>query len=174
MIGLNAMNTTPIEAGMGALTGGTIALCLFVLLILVAACVFIWKKLDNDFKIPTLISVIVVGLAGIITIGAVMVEHEESKRSDEIKTYISSLGFEFTSGDIAVYTGTDKEFTVSKNDEEVACTSYAPDSVNDNIFLVCDDALSIGKGSIEDLSIQLDGIKTREDALSSSQTPVSQ
>lgn len=166
------MNATPIEAGISALTGGTIALCLVVLLAVVSASVFTWKKFDNDFKIPTLISILVVGLAGMVTVGAVMVEKQEDKRADEIKTYISSLGLEFVSGEIAVYAGTDKEFTVSKHDQEFTCTSYAPDSVNDKIFLVCDTAVKVGKGSIEDLSMQLDGMKAREDALEASVNPV--
>lgn len=164
------MNTTPIEAGIGAITGGTVALCLLVLLVAIGSCLFVWKKTKSEFKVPIIISVMVIGLAGTVATGAVMVEDRESKRAGEVKAHVSSLGFEFVSGEIAVYPGTDKDFTVSKYDEEFQCTSYAPDSVNDKIFLVCDTAVKVGKGSIEDLSMQLDGMKTREDAGNSTAT----
>lgn len=157
------MNITPIEAGIGALSGGMIALLCLLFLIPLVASVILWKKSGSDFRIPAIISMIVIGIAGTIGAGAVMVEKETEKRANEVRSYVTGLGFEIKDGDIAVTPGTDKAFTVSKDGRDFECTSYAPDSINDKIFLVCDTAITIGKGSIEDLSIQLKGMKIRDE-----------
>lgn len=159
------MDTTPINHGITALSGGNIAFLAGIFIVFVIGCYLLLTKTKSDARIPAGISIALAGVVGIIASGAIIIEHEESKRSDAVKSYVTSLGFEIKDGKVAVNPGTDKEMTVSKNGEEFKCTSYAPDSVDEKIFLVCDTAIRVGKGSIEDLSMQLNGMKVREDAL---------
>jgi hypothetical protein len=159
------MDITPLNTGLSALSGGTIALIVSLLIATAVICFLLIKKTQSDARFPAAISIAVMGVVGAIALGAITIEAEESKRSDQAKAYISSLGFDFKDGGIALKPGTDKDFTVSKNDEDFKCTSYAPDSVNDKVFLVCEDAIHMSKGNIEDLSKQLNGMKIRNDAL---------
>lgn len=161
------MDITPIHSGIQALSGGTIAFLASLLIIPIVVCYLVLTKSKNDFRIPTAIMLGLTGIVGIVSAGAIISEAKESSRSDAVKSYVSSLGFEIKDGAVAVNPGTDKVMTVSKNGEEYKCTSYAPDSVDEKIFLVCDTAMRVGKGSIEDLSMQLNGMKIRDDAMES-------
>lgn len=158
------MDVTPIPGGLAGLSGGSFALLIGLLLITFSTAIFVLVKGRTDFRIPIAISIFVIGVAGTIGAGAAIIETAENKRANAVKEYVTSLGFEIKDGEVAVNTGTDKEMTVSKNGEDFTCTSYAPDSADEKIFMTCDTAVRMGKGTIEDLSAQLNGMKIRADA----------
>lgn len=163
------MNVTPIPHSLEALTGGNISLLVAIFVILAIGCFLLVTKTASDARFPGAISIGIAGIVGIVATGSLMVTEQENQRIETVKTYVSSLGFEVKDGSVAVNPGTDKEMSISKNGEDYKCTSYAPDSTEEKIFLVCDNAMRAGKGTVEDLSMQLNGMKVRNDTAKEAQ-----
>ena len=163
------MNVTPIPHGIETLPGGNIALLSAIFIILAVGCFLLVTKVGSDTRFPGAIAIGFAGIVGIVATGSLMITAQENERIETVKSYVSSLGFEIKDGSVAVNPGTDKEMSISKNGEDYKCTSYAPDSTEEKIFLVCDNAMRAGKGTVEDLSMQLNGMKIRDGASKASQ-----
>lgn len=174
------MDVTPIGPGLSALSGldWILPACIFTLSI--GILIGLGIKLKHDFKIPLLISVGLLLIGGSFAIAGVTAQQKIDAKTEAIKGHITDLGFEIKSGTIAVHPGSDSAFTVSKAGNDYQCTSYAPENAEEKIFIVCDSGMGVGKGTIEDLSAQINGAQKRlaakadgpvETPFSSTETP---
>lgn len=155
------MDVTPIGEGLSALSGSDWILpaCLFALS--VGILIGLGVKVKHDFKVPIIISVGVILTVGVFSVAGLTAQQKIDSKTDAIKAHITDLGFEMKSGSIAVHPNTDSEFTVSKAGNDYQCTSYAPETTEEKIFVVCDSGMGVGKGTIEDLSAQINGAQKR-------------
>jgi hypothetical protein len=174
------MDVTPISPGLSALSGvdWLLPACLFALSI--GLLIGLGLKLKHEFKVPILISVGVLLIGGAVTAAGVTAQQKTEAKIEAVKTHITDLGFEIKSGTIAVNPNTDSAFTVSKAGNDYQCTSYAP-GLEEKIFIVCDPGMGAGKGTIEDLSAQINGAQKRlaskadgpvEAPISGTETPI--
>lgn len=155
------MDVNPIGSGLSALSGSDWILPASLLALSIAVVVILGFKLKHEFKIPILISVAVILFAGVFSVAGVTAQQKIASKTEAIKTHITDLGFELKSGSIAVHPNTDSAFTVSKAGNDYQCTSYAPETTEEKIFIVCDSGMGVGKGTIEDLSAQINGAQKR-------------
>lgn len=155
------MDVTPIGSGLSALSGSDWIVPACILALSIVVLIILGIKIKHDFKVPILISVGVLFAGAAFSVAGITAEQKIGSKKDEVKAYVSSLGFEFKSGSIAVSPGTDSAFTVAKADNDYPCTSYAPEAMNEKIFIVCDSGMGVGKGTIEDLSAQINGAQKR-------------
>lgn len=155
------MDVTPIGAGLSALSGSDWIIPVCILALSIGALIFLGIKVKHDFKVPILISVGVILAGAAFSVAGVTADQKIEHKKDAVKTYITDLGFELKSGSIAVNPGVDSAFTVAKAGNDYQCTSYAPESMEEKIFIVCDSGMGVGKGTIEDLSAQINGAQKR-------------
>lgn len=157
------MNVTPIGSGLAALSSTEIALFASFLIVPLIVCILMAFKIKHDFKVPIVLSSAVIMVTGIVCIAGVTAQQNIDAKVNAVKDYVHAQGFDIKDGTIAVAPGTDAEFTVTKSGEDYTCTSYAPSSTEEKIFLVCDSGIGFGKGTLEDLAIQISGAEKRKD-----------